>query len=243
MNIFKKVSLLTCCSGLIAGTLSFNLTSVSAETINSNDVNDVEQEMEDTYLEGFLLEESVFNTENDAYKILLGIEALPPGIEKQGAKKIAQWLSNKTGVEVIAEGEYLTFPTIENEEILYENAGISTFSVIGWANCIGVAGMAAFSNALPIAKVLKIKSTFKALGGVTQAVSDIHTNFKYHRSKGRSVKNSLDRAISDIVNKKKLGTDAKQALLEFFGVSAVIGACGSLFTYEFNEDALKTYSA
>ena len=239
MNIFKKVSLLACCSGLLAGTLSFNLTSVSAETINSNNV---EQEMEDKYLEGYL-EESVFNLESDSYKILLGIEALPPGIEKQGAKKIAQWLSNKTGVEVIAEGEYLTFPTIENEEIPYENEGISTFSVFDWANCIGVAGMAALTNALPITKIVKIKSTFKALGGVTTAISQIHTNFKYHRSKGRSVKNSLDRAIDDIVDKNKLGADAKQALLEFFGVSAVIGACGNLFTYEFNEDALKTYSA
>lgn len=226
---------MACCFGLLVSTFSLNLTSVSAEQINPSSS---EQTLADTYFEEYL-EETVFNEENDYYKILLAIEALPAGIEKQGAEKIAQWLSKKSGIEVIAEGDYLSFPTLQNPS----NEEISTYSSLtDWATCLGAAGMAALSNALPIAKVTKIKSTFKALGGVTTAVKQIYTNFKYYRGKNYSVKTSLDNAITDIVNKEKLGTDARQALLEFFGVSAVYGACGDLFSYKFNEEALKAYS-
>lgn len=48
--------------------------------------------------------------------------------------------------------------------------------------------------------------------------------------------------MTSIVNKNKLGTDAKAALLELFGVSAVIGACGNLFTYEFDEGKMNNKS-
>lgn len=93
--------------------------------------------------------------------------------------------------------------------------------------------MEIFANALPIAKLAKIKDIFKALGGATRAVEMIYTNY---RSKNKTMKTSLDNAITDIGNKNSLGKEAKQLLLEFFGINSVIGGCSNVFSYELKVD-------
>ncbi|WP_249651027.1 hypothetical protein, partial [Lysinibacillus sp. D4A3_S15] len=68
-----------------------------------------------------------------------------------------------------------------------------------------------------------IKDIVNQKGGATRAVEMIYTNYKYYRSKNKTMKTSLDNAITDIVNKNSLGKEAKQLLLEFFGINSVIG--------------------
>ena len=89
------------------------------------------------------------------------------------------------------------------------------------ATCIGTAGLAA----LPFSKVTKLKTIFNALGGITRTVDMTYTNYKYHRALLNSVKNSLSKAIKDVVDKEKLASEVNDLLKEIFGVTATVGAC------------------
>lgn len=98
------------------------------------------------------------------------------------------------------------------------------------AACVGAVGVAILSTAIPITKITKLKTIFNTLGGVTRSIDMIHTNYKHYRkTKKLSVKASLDNAIEDIVNKNKLGTEAKALLLDFFNLNLVAGSCAPLF--------------
>lgn len=80
-------------------------------------------------------------------------------------------------------------------------------------------------------------------------MKDVHMNYKYYRiEKKYSKKKALDTALNDFSVKKKLSAGSKALLKDFFNLSAIAGACGSLFTYEnnyendqyfFNEDNLR----
>lgn len=230
----KKFWITVCCSILLAGSITLGLDSAQATTIENG-----YNEQEDQYLEGL-----DFPIDGDYYKILIAIEQLPSELEEQGAEKIAHWISEASGVEVLAEGDYLVFPTLQNEEseLLNDSDMPSVVTFASWtdyASCIGAIGLAAAANALPITKITKLKKIFSSLGGVTNSIKMIYTNYKYYRSKKFTIKNSLDKAITDIVNKNKLGSEAKQILLDFFGISSVIGSCGDLFSYELKEDKIE----
>ncbi|WP_432702771.1 hypothetical protein [Lysinibacillus sphaericus] len=235
---FKKVALMVCCLGLLVSMFSFDLTNVHAVQMDSN--SDKSGTM-DPYLEEYL-NDFVFNEDTDFYKILAAIELLPSDIEELSADEMAEWLFLESNVEVYAEGDSLVFPTFKNKEIpikLSSRKSRTTFaSWTDYAGCIGAVGLAALQNALPITKVLKIRSTLQALGGATRAIRAIHTNYKYYRSQKYSVQTSLNKAITDIVDRRKLGADTRQLLTELFSVGIVINSCKKLFSYEFDEKRL-----
>ncbi|MCT6929262.1 MAG: hypothetical protein M3Z89_14570 [Lysinibacillus fusiformis] len=225
---FKKFCMTACCSVLLAGSVTLGLESANATAL--------ENSYKDQYLNELGISEN-----SDSYKLLIAIDKMPAELVEQEAGMIAEWISNESGIEVIAQGDNLLFPTLMNEVPQIANETeiplVTTFA--SWtdiANCAGAIGLAIFANALPIAKLAKIKDIFKALGGATRAVEMIYTNYKYYRSKNKTMKTSLDNAITDIVNKNSLGKEAKQLLLEFFGINSVIGGCSNVFSYELKVD-------
>ncbi|MGE7624367.1 hypothetical protein ACQKMD_15325 [Viridibacillus sp. NPDC096237] len=224
IDSLKKFVLIGCCSMLLLGTFALSETSASAEIINEN---------YSAYQYDQTLNELGLNKESDSYKLLLAVDKLPSDIEEQGAEKIAKWLSNETGINIIAENDNLVFPDYQEKAAGIENdslVSIRSYSAYQIAACVGAVGVAVLSTAIPITKITKLKSIFKALGGVTDSISMIHMNYKYYRiEKKLSVNKSLDKAINDIVNKNKLGADAKNLLLDFFNLSLVAGSCGPLF--------------
>ncbi|MEX3713841.1 hypothetical protein AB1L05_15685 [Cytobacillus horneckiae] len=183
------------------------------------------------------------------HNLLIAIEELPEDIKS--AEKIAQWLSSETGLEISGDGEYINFDFLSSEEESKSEdlkepnfVAAANFTVPGALACIGALG-----GLIPATKILKINKVLKAAGGAVNVMKDVHMNYKYYRiEKKYSKKKALDTALNDFSVKKKLSAGSKALLKDFFNLSAIAGACGSLFTYEnnyendqyfFNEDNLR----
>lgn len=224
IKYFKKPMLIACCSTFLLGT---SVLAVNPSTANA----------QDTSYSNLTNETTLFSNEmsihNEVYNFFLALEKLPYDIEIQGAKKSAEWLSGESGVEILVdEYDNFIFPSIQKEmSLLIDNTSSSETSLVlarasvgEVATCIGTAGLAA----LPFSKVTKLKTIFNALGGITRTVDMTYTNYKYHRALLNSVKNSLSKAIKDVVDKEKLASEANDLLKEIFGVTATVGACKSV---------------
>ncbi|GAA3351865.1 hypothetical protein [Deinococcus persicinus] len=224
MNVikyFKKPMLIACCSTFLLGT---SVLAVNPSTANAQDTSNSNLTNETT------LFSNEMSIHNEVYNFFLALEKLPYDIEIQGAKKSAEWLSAESGVEILVdEYDNFIFPSIQKEmSLLIDNTSSSETSLVlarasvgEVATCIGTAGLAA----LPFSKVTKLKTIFNALGGITRTVDMTYTNYKYHRALLNSVKNSLSKAIKDVVDKEKLASEANDLLKEIFGVTATVGAC------------------
>lgn len=228
IKYFKKPMLIACCSTFLLGSsvLAVNPSTANAqETSNSNSTNEI------TLFSNEMSIHNEVSINNEVYNFFLALEKLPYDIEIQGAKKSAEWLSAESGVEILVdENDNFIFPSIQEEEmaVLIDNTSssetqpvLARASVGEVATCIGTAGLAA----LPFTKVTKLKTIFNALGGITRTVDMTYTNYKYHRALLNSVKNSLSKAIKDVVDKEKLASEANDLLKEIFGVTATVGAC------------------
>ncbi|MFJ7369415.1 hypothetical protein [Lysinibacillus sp. NPDC098008] len=227
-NLFKKTFTTFCCSALLIGGVTMSATSTQATELTNE--------------EELYLNELGFNKDSEFYKLLHAIEQLPP--EKQSAEEVAEWLSNHSGLTITAEGEYLNFGS---EQFSENEAQISaySFSFTEIAACIGALG-----GLVPVTKILKVHKLLDTLGGATKVMQQVLTNYKYYRKdKNYSQKQALSQALEDFSVASKLSAGSKQLFMDFFNISAIMGACGALFSYEniktedenyfFNENALK----
>ncbi|MGI8313780.1 hypothetical protein [Halobacillus mangrovi] len=182
-----------------------------------------------------LLEEELFSENGDFIKFLKGVENLPYGIEKQGAEKVAKWLTNKTGVEVIAEDENLLIPSLANvnlgsdQHIGNVNIGSdqttteSTVTTMGTWSCITAVGLMIGTVGFPLSKILKLKKAISLLGGVTKTVERIYEKYKLYRSWNYTRTYAWKRAVSK--TSSTLGSDVRYAFLDFFNITNVINQC------------------
>ncbi|XRD25010.1 hypothetical protein AABM34_23810 [Lysinibacillus fusiformis] len=99
---FKKFCMTACCSVLLAGSVTLGLESANATAL--------ENSYEDQYLNELGISEN-----SDSYKLLIAIDKMPAELVEQEAGMIAEWISNESGIEVIAQGDNLLFPTLMNE--------------------------------------------------------------------------------------------------------------------------------
>lgn len=60
--------------------------------------------------------EALFSQNSDLYKFLEGLENLPIEIANQGPKEVTKWLTDQTGVTVLANGENLLVPSLAELE-------------------------------------------------------------------------------------------------------------------------------
>lgn len=178
--------------------LAFSMTSLSINKTYADEAYDGDLSLQDEHL----------------IELLTAIENMPDHVIEQGNHAIEHYLEKETDFDFNTN-------ELSNGEIAIQPAGIG-----GIASCVGAVGTAVVVNFTP-AKIVKIKSALKAVGGATKFVKSLKPYYKMSRedklSKTASLKQAVKLAAGDA------GPDAKEALLDLFGVSAVIGACAGVF--------------
>ncbi|RFA32740.1 hypothetical protein CAI16_17235 [Virgibacillus dokdonensis] len=206
---FRYFLLLICTVLLISSiSLSFGTSAQAAENVTAQPV----------------LEEELLSQNSDFVNFLDGVEQLPSFIIEQGPEKTANWLSEKTGVEVTTDGQNLYLPSLanvnlEDNQSLVESR-ITTFSTWG---CVTAIGLMIGSVGFPFSKILKLKSSIKLLGGVKKTVQSIHKNYKKLRENRWRKKDAWKEAVRQ--TSSDLPTEVRDAFLDFFNISNVINQC------------------
>jgi len=195
---------------LMCGTLFFATFSMEAASATTT-------EETDPYLE--LLAEN-----SDLIKFMEGLEVLPKGIEKQGAEKVAKWLTNKTGLEVVADGENLIIPSLATPGMVdVDPIDSDTITTMGIGECIVAVGLMLATTGFPLSKLLKLKKTIELLGGVSKSVERIYNLYTKYRSWNYTKSGAWKRAVSEAGG--SLSGDAKLVFLEFFNLGNVYNNC------------------
>lgn len=99
----------------------------------------------------------------------------------------------------------------------------TTSERVNWVAC-GAAVGAALVGSLPPAKILKLKQTFKAAGGATKFFKTFKPAYDKARNSGKSYADAVGEGAK--VAGGESWPEIQQALLDFFAVGAVAGACG-----------------
>lgn len=190
-----------CCAVLfISGLMLFNPESTKAS-----------KSEDEIYLGELGLDKS-----NGWYSVLYAIEKIPVSMENQSPEELAKWLSKESGLTVTTDGEYLNF-----SQKIFQTREVTT------GNGIKCAG--ALLQTIPVTKIFKVKGLINSLGGATTVVKQVYTNYKYWRSKKYGKKQALNQALDDLSVKNRLSEASKQLLLDFIGVSVIVGGCEDLF--------------
>lgn len=132
---------------------------------------------------------------------------------------------------VIENGEDAIKEYLEEKDVPYQpdmemNSGLRSASVGGVAACAGSVGYAAVTNLTP-AKLTKVKSAIKSVGGATKFVKAMKPLYKQAKKQGLKKGAAVKQAAKGTA--KKAGPDTKEALLDFFGANVIIGSCAPLF--------------
>ncbi|MCY7450466.1 hypothetical protein [Bacillus altitudinis] len=147
--------------------------------------------------------------------ILQAIEEIPEYIIDEGLVKTARWIEENSGLKTTIQGERLLFDLNEKKEISIKNINIPA--------CVGAIGVAIISNGIPISKILKLKKAIGMFGGTIKLVESIKYFYDQYRKQGNSRKVALKKASQKVSN--QVDKNLRPALLDFFNISAVIGAC------------------
>lgn len=99
----------------------------------------------------------------------------------------------------------------------------TTSERVNWVAC-GAAAGAALVGSLPPAKILKLKQTFKAAGGAIKFFKKFKPVYDKARNSGKSYRDAVGEGAK--VAGGESWPEIQQALLDFFAVGAVAGACG-----------------
>lgn len=188
----------------------------------AEDVNVVENEniIQDNQIE------KLFTQNSDFYKFLEGLEKLPKGIANKEPQDIAKWLTNQTGVEVIADGENLLVPSLAklgsdlNSDFTLNNGGVTTFGLV---DCAIAVGLMIGTVGFPASKILKLKEAIDHLGGITKTVSRIFTKYNQLKSENWRTVPAWKEAVSTVGS--NLTGDVKMAFLDFFNITNVMNQC------------------
>lgn len=171
------------------------------------------------------LEDELLSPDSDFVKFLEGVDQLPSSVQKQGAEKVASWLTEQTGVEVTTDGENLFVPSLADVGVDTSQSSFDSSAIkpAGAWECITAIGLMIGTVGFPLSKILKLKKAIKFLGGVKKTVTRVYNYYKkLKKQRWRTVD-----AWKEAVNKtaKGLPKDTLDAFLDFFNISNVINAC------------------
>lgn len=178
--------------------LAFSMTSLSINKAYANEAHNKDLSLQDEHLIEFLTE----------------IENMPDHVIQEGNNAIKAYLEKETDFDFNAS-------KLPNGEVAIQPASLG-----GIASCVGAVGTAIVVNFTP-AKILKVKSALKSVGGATKFVKALKPYYKMSREDGLSKTASIKQAVKLAAG--DAGPDAKEALLDLFGVSTVVGACSGAF--------------
>lgn len=145
------------------------------------------------------------------------IEKMPESVTDQGINSGVTWLNkNKTedyeGYKFIAKNG--------NIQLVKDTKGVVTY---GAGACAAAVGAAIAQNAIPWAKILKVKKAAKAVGGIQKLSGKISTAYKHQRNLGKSKSAALKSGTK--VAMKAFPETTRNAVIEFFSLGAVGSAC------------------
>ncbi|WP_456279980.1 hypothetical protein M1D98_02760 [Bacillus sp. K7] len=149
------------------------------------------------------------------------IDQMPEDVAEQGINSGIEWLNvhkgnEFVGYEFVADGENLTAVKTVQESI-------GPFIVLSTWSCISSAAKAIAVNAIPWAKILKVKKAAKLMGGLNSMTKTIITAYKHQRNLGLSRTNAIKKAVK--VSTKALPDETQKAVLEFFSLGDVVDNC------------------
>lgn len=169
--------------------------------------------------------EELLSVDSDFTKFMEGLEELPVEMEGQSPEQVAAWLTQETGVEVIADGENIIVPPLAEvstslESELMDGGPINPSGVI---DCIIAVGIMIGTVGFPLSKILKLKKAISFLGGVSKIIKKVYKRYKELKSWKWRTKDAWKKAIEE--QAKDLPSQIRDAFLDFFNIANVIRAC------------------
>lgn len=160
-----------------------------------------------------LSSEQLNKEEQDLIKLFEAIEKMPESVINKGSAAIEKYMYEQTGIHYSSDAS----KSMSNQS--FRSAGVGDI-----LSCTGAIGYALVTNLTP-AKVLKVKSALKSVGGATTFVKSLIPYYKMARADKMSRTKALRTAVSYAA--KDAGPAAKEALLDFFGIAGIAGACSA----------------
>lgn len=145
------------------------------------------------------------------------IEKMPDDVADQGIDSGVKWLNENKDVDY--DG-YKFIAQNGNVKLVPDKNGVQKE---GTGACTLAVGSAIAQNAIPWAKILKVKKAAKAMGGIQKMSGKIAKAYKHQRNLGKSKTAALKAGTN--VAMRAFPEATRQAVIEFFSLGAVGTAC------------------
>ncbi|CAM4190526.1 MULTISPECIES: hypothetical protein [Staphylococcus] len=142
------------------------------------------------------------------------LEKMPESIAEKGIDEGVKWLNKNKGDEYIGYvfiNENNNLKLIKDPDRIQPRANLTA--------CISAIGVVIASNAIPWAKIIKVKKAMKAKGGIQTMAKAISTAYKHQRKLGYSRKNAIKRAAD--VATRTFPKATRNAVIEFFSLGGL----------------------
>ncbi|MFF2878536.1 hypothetical protein ACFVR2_19670 [Gottfriedia sp. NPDC057991] len=149
------------------------------------------------------------------------IEQIPDEVVSQGTDEIINWF--KLNIDNTNILEDLNNPEIVNNPIFIDEDSEFSIQPYGVLGCISAVTVALIGLAWAPSKILKVKSAIKALGGTSKFVKTAINYYKNYRKLGYTKTYAWERAVKGA--SATTAPELKSALLQFFGVTAIVSVC------------------
>lgn len=202
--------------GTIAASTTILLLSFSGESY-VHAKNSVNTQAQQENINQSQINEEAMNLEEGINSYLGLIEKMPESIANQGIDSGIQWLNKNKSEEYSG---YKFIAKNGNIQLVQVSKNISTY---GAGACATAVGVAIAQNAIPWAKILKVKKAAKAVGGIQKLAGKISTAYKHQRNLGKSKTAALKSGTK--VAMKAFPEATRSAVIEFFSLGAVGTTC------------------
>ncbi|MCG2071707.1 hypothetical protein K4U37_11470 [Staphylococcus epidermidis] len=142
---------------------------------------------------------------------------MPDSVANNGIDSGVKWLNQNKGQDYKG---YKYIATDRNIQLVPNGKTVVTY---GKEACALTIGNAIAQNAIPWAKILKVKKAAKAVGGIQKLFGKIKVAYKHQRNLGKSRKMALKSETK--VAMKAFPKATRQAVLELFSLGRVATAC------------------
>ncbi|HGH0791610.1 hypothetical protein O0K47_02605 [Staphylococcus pseudintermedius] len=161
-NFFIKSALSVVAFTLLTSSLGYSYVEASENAANVQKV-DVSQ-----------VDKESANLEKELNTYLTLIEKMPDSVANQGIDSGVKWLNQNKGKSY----EGYSFVNENNHLKLVQDDNAVVYKA-NWGACISVVGVAIACNAIPWAKILKVKKAAKAVGGIQKLTKVVVTAYKH----------------------------------------------------------------
>ncbi|MDO5633390.1 MAG: hypothetical protein Q4G34_00750 [Micrococcus sp.] len=161
-------------------------------------------------------------------EIFTAIDEIPEDVLRQGDEAASRWIRNALPTSV----RTMQIPRDEVKDFETQPADLGILPVgdkgqvapdVNIANCVSTIGLTLLTGVIPITRLVKIRQVFKAAGGVTKFVTTFSAAYKRAKARRLSTRRAINQAVNEAA--RAAAPDARAALLDLFGITAIYGAC------------------